>query len=244
MDAMLICFSFIFNRWTTTPTPPVEPRDQVDTWPSGFGTAQMKVAVSHLDSVSVTASSSLRRVLLPLYRLHEDAICLSPLGLTRIFQDFDGNGNKHGKIVHTELLMYSSFLDERDINVGLIDNRLPFQKVFSFTKDYVVSSFQGYLYLITQDSLYVVLPSVSVSSFSCHDDAIKFWKPGFTDVRSCNALNLLSINRYEARWKAWQIEVLDRALLYEGPALADRFCRENGVFSFQLNPFLYFFYDV
>jgi spatacsin len=211
-------------------------RDQVDTWPSGFDTAQMKVAASHLDSV--TASSSLRRVLLPLYRLHEDAICLSPLGLTRIFQDFDGNGNKHAKIVHTELLMYSSFLDERDINVGLMDNRLPFQKDFSFTKDYVVSSFQGYLYLITQDSLYVVLPSVSVSSFSCHGDAIKFWKPSFADVRSCNALNLLSINRYEARWKAWQIDVLDRALLYEGPALADRLCRENGVFSFQLNPFL------
>jgi spatacsin len=166
----------------------------------------------------------------------EDAICLSPLGLTRIFKDFNGDGNKHAKIVHTGPLMYSWFLDERI--VGLTDDRLRFQKDFSFARDSVVSSFQGYLYLITQDSLYVVLPSVSVSSFSHHGDAIKFWKLGFADVRTCSALNLLSVNRYETRWKAWQIEVLDRALLYEGPALADMLCQENGVFSFKLNLFL------
>ncbi|GJN05598.1 hypothetical protein PR202_ga23243 [Eleusine coracana subsp. coracana] len=214
-------------------------KNQVDSWPSGFGTAQMKVGVARPDIV--TASSSLRRVLLPPYRLHEYAICLSALGLTRIFKDSNGDENDHAKIVHTGLLMRSSFLDERDISVGLMYNSHPFQKDCSFVGDSVVSSFQGYLYLITQDSLHVVLPSVSVSSFSCHGDAIKFWKPAFANGRTCNALNLLSINRYETRWKSWQIEVLDRALLYEGPALADRLCRENGAFSFQLSISLFFY---
>jgi hypothetical protein len=49
---------------------------------------------------------------------------------------------------------------------------------------------------------------------------------------TCNALNLLSVDKSDTSWKTWQIEVLDRALLYEGPALADRLCWENGVFSF------------
>ncbi|XP_062194810.1 uncharacterized protein LOC133897988 isoform X2 [Phragmites australis] len=201
--------------------------NQVDNRPSGFvTTAQMKVGVSYPDAV--TASSSLRRVLLPPCRLQDDIISLSQLGLTRLFKGSNADGNKHIKIVHTELLMYSSFLDERDINGGFMDKILPFEKDFAFVGDSVVCSFQGYLYLITQDGLSVVLPLVSISSFSSCSDAIKFWQPGFASGSTCNALNLLSVNRSETRWKTWQIEVLDRALLYEGPTLADRLCWENG----------------
>ncbi|KAL6626875.1 hypothetical protein ACP70R_030601 [Stipagrostis hirtigluma subsp. patula] len=200
-------------------------QNQVDSWPSGFGTtAQMKVGAY---PETVTASISLRRVILPPCRSHDDVISLSPLGLTRIFKGSHVDGDKLVKIVHTELLIRSSFFDERDIIVGLMDKRLPFQKDFAFVGDSVACSFQGYLYFITQDSLSVALPSVSVSSFSSHVD-IKFWQPGLTGASACNSLNLLSVNRSETSWRPWQLEVLDRALLYEGPALADMLCWENG----------------
>ncbi|KAL6848044.1 hypothetical protein ACP4OV_022172 [Aristida adscensionis] len=201
-------------------------QNQVHSWPSGFGTiAQMK---ARADPETVTASNSLRRVLLPPCRLHEDVISLSPLGLMWIFKGSDVDGDKHAKIIHTKLLMCSSSFDERDINVGLMDKRLPFQTDFAFNGDSVVCSFQGYLYLITQDSLSVVLPSVSTSPFSICGDSMKFWQPGFAGGSACNALNLLSMNRSETIWKPWQLELLDRALLYEGPAVADMLCSENG----------------
>ncbi|KAK8457117.1 hypothetical protein SEVIR_3G127700v4 [Setaria viridis] len=201
--------------------------NEVDSWPSGFvTTGQMKVGPAYPDTLN--SSSTLRRILLPPCRSYEDVISLSPLGLTRIFKGSNADGNEHVKIFHTELLMYSSFLGERDIDVGFMDKRLPFKKDSAFVGDSVVCCCQGYLYLITQNGLSVVLPPVSISSFSSHGDAIKFWQPGFAVGSACNALNLLSVERSETRWKPWQIEVLDRALLYEGPALADRLCWENG----------------
>ncbi|RLN30060.1 uncharacterized protein C2845_PM05G27470 [Panicum miliaceum] len=201
--------------------------NEVDSWPSGFiATGKMKVGAVYPDTVN--SSSSLRRVLLPPCRSKDDVISLSPLGLTRIFKSSNADGNDHVKIFHTELLMYSSFLGERDIDAGFMDKRLPFKKDSAFVGDSVVCSCQGYLYLITQYGLSVVLPPVSISSFSSHGDAIKFWQSGFAVGSTCNALNLLSVDRSETRWKTWQIEVLDRALLYEGPSLADRLCWENG----------------
>jgi spatacsin len=205
--------------------------NEVDSWPSGFiATGKMKVGAVYPDTVN--SSSSLRRVLLPPCRSKDDVISLSPLGLMRAFKSSNADGSEHVKIFHTELLMYSSFLGERDIDAGFMDKRLPFKKDSAFVGDSVVCSFQGYLYLITQYGLSVVLPPVSISSFSSHGDAIKFWQSGFAVSSTCNALNLLSVDRSERRWKTWQIEVLDRALLYEGPSLADRLCWENGVFSF------------
>ncbi|WVZ99776.1 hypothetical protein U9M48_045026 [Paspalum notatum var. saurae] len=201
--------------------------NEVDIWPSGFvTTGQMKVGVPYPSRMN--SSSSLRRILLPPRRSQQEVISLSPLGLMRIFKGSMADGNEHVKIFHSGLSMYSSILAERDINVGFVDKRLPFKKDYAFAGDSVVCSFQGYLYLITQYGLSVVLPPVSVSSFSSHGDAIKFWQPGFAAGGACDALNLLSVDRSETSWKSWQIEVLDRVLLYEGPALADRLCCENG----------------
>ena len=203
--------------------------NEVDSWPSGFiATGKMKVGAVYPNTVN--SSSSLRRVLLPPCRSEEDVISLSPLGLMRIFKSSNADGNEHVKIFHTELVMNS--FGERDTDAGLMDKRLPFKKNSAFVGDSVVCYCQGYLYLITQCGLSVVLPPVSISSFSSHDGAIKFWQSGFTVGSTCNALNLLPVDRSETRWKTWQIEVLDRALLYEGPSLADRLCWENGVFYF------------
>ncbi|KAJ1264321.1 hypothetical protein BS78_09G254700 [Paspalum vaginatum] len=201
--------------------------NEVDSGRSGFvTTGQMKVGVPCPSSVN--SSSSLRRILLPPCRSQQEVISLSPLGLMRISKGSIADGNGHVKIFHSELFMYSSILVERDINAGFVDKRLPFKKHYAFAGDSIVCSCQGYLYLITQCGLSVVLPPVSISSFSSHGDAIKFWQPGFAGGGTCDALNLLSVDRSETIWKSWQIEVLDRALLYEGPALADRLCRENG----------------
>uniref|UniRef100_A0ACD5VW80 Uncharacterized protein n=1 Tax=Avena sativa TaxID=4498 RepID=A0ACD5VW80_AVESA len=201
--------------------------NQVDSWPSGFSTtSQIKDGVTY--PYTMAASSPMRRVVLPPHRLQEDILSLSPFGLTRIFKGCNADGNKHVTIVHTKLLMTSCLLDERDINDGFLDRRLSFQKDFSVAGESAVCSFQGYLYLISQDSLSVVLPSVSTSSFSSCINGIQFWQPGFSGGNACNALNLTSVNRPKTRWKNWQIEILDRALLYEGPTLADRLCWENG----------------
>ncbi|KAM0918674.1 hypothetical protein ACQ4PT_008706 [Festuca glaucescens] len=201
--------------------------NQVDSWPSGFSTtSQIKDGVTYPYTMAV--SSPMRRVVLPPHRLQDDILSLSPFGLTRIFKGCNADGNKHVTIVHTKLLMASCLLDERDINDGFLDRRLLFQKDFSVAGESAVCSFQGYVYLISRDGLSVVLPSVSTSSFSSCIDDIQFWQPGFSGGSACNALNLTSVNRPETRWKTWQIEVLDRALLYEGPSLADRLCWENG----------------
>uniref|UniRef100_A0A0E0JEY2 Spatacsin C-terminal domain-containing protein n=1 Tax=Oryza punctata TaxID=4537 RepID=A0A0E0JEY2_ORYPU len=200
--------------------------NQVDSWPSGFSTTTpMKDGLAYTDTIAV--SNPLRRVILPPCRLQENVISLSPFGLTRTFKSHYADGNKHFRIVHTNLLMASSFLDERDIDASFLE-RSSFQKDSTFTGECVLCSFQGYVYLITQDSLSVVLPSISVSSFSSHNNGIKFWQQTSAGGSACDALNLSSVNRPETRWKPWQIEVLDRALLYEGPAFADRLCWENG----------------
>jgi spatacsin len=205
--------------------------NQLDSWPSGFSTTpQIKDVVTYPYTMAVC--SPMRRVVLPPHRLQDDILSLSPFGLSRIFKGCNADGNKHITIVHTKLLMASRLLDERDINDGFLDRRLLFQKDFSVAGESAVCSFQGYVYLISQDGLSVVLPSVSTSSFSSCIDDIQFWQPGFSGGSACNALNLTSVNRPETRWKTWQIEVLDRALLYEGPSLADRLCWENGVLPF------------
>jgi hypothetical protein len=85
---------------------------------------------------------------------------------------------------------------------------------------------------------------VSTSSFSSCINGIQFWQPGFSGGNACNALNLTSVNRPETRWKTWQIEILDRALLYEGPTLADRLCWENGVLPFSCLWFYFFILSV
>uniref|UniRef100_A0A0D9Y480 Spatacsin C-terminal domain-containing protein n=1 Tax=Oryza glumipatula TaxID=40148 RepID=A0A0D9Y480_9ORYZ len=200
--------------------------NQVHSWPSGFSTTTpMKDGLAYPDTMAV--SNPLRRVILPPCRLQENIISLSPFGLTRIFKSHNADGNKHFRIVHTNFLMASLHLDERDIDASFL-KRSSFQKDSTFTGECVLCSFQGYVYLITQDSLSVVLPSISVSSFSSHNNGIKFWQPTSAGGSACDALNLSSVNRPETRWKPWQIEVLDRALLYEGPAFADRLCWENG----------------
>lgn len=200
--------------------------NEVDSWPSGFVTAgQMKVGAGYRRTNS---SCFFRRIILPPCRSQQDVISLSPLGLTRIFKGSIADGNEHVKIFHSELLMYSSFLGKGDIDIGFMDEMLPFKKDSTFVGDSVVCSCQGYLYLITQYGLSVVLPPVSISSFSSQCDAIKFWQMGPAAGSTCNALNLLSVDKSDTSWKTWQIEVLDRALLYEGPALADRLCWENG----------------
>jgi hypothetical protein len=75
--------------------------------------------------------------------------------------------------------------------------------------------FKGCLYLITKDAVSVVLPSISVpnqfeNSFKLEGNASAF-------RGNCNR---------------WQIEVLDRVLLYEGPVEADHLCLENGEFLY------------
>ncbi|KAJ3701358.1 hypothetical protein LUZ61_005063 [Rhynchospora tenuis] len=81
-----------------------------------------------------------------------------------------------------------------------------------FDRDSVGCFFKGCLYLITRDALSVVLPSILIPNQTEH--TVKLEGIGF----ECRG-NL----------RAWQMEVLDRVLLYEGPIEADHLCLENGL---------------
>jgi hypothetical protein len=104
--------------------------NEVDSWPSGFVTAgQMKVGAGYRRTNS---SCFFRRIILPPCRSQQDVISLCPLGLTRIFKGSIADGNEHVKIFHSELLMYSSFLGKGDIDIGFMDEMLPFKKDSAF----------------------------------------------------------------------------------------------------------------
>ncbi|PWZ03942.1 hypothetical protein Zm00014a_013470 [Zea mays] len=109
--------------------------NEVDSWPSGFVTAgQMKVGAGYRRTNSFCF---FRRIILPPCRSQQDVISLSPLGLTRIFKGSIADGNEHVKIFHSELLMYSSFLGKGDIDIGFMDEMLPFKKDSTFVGDSV-----------------------------------------------------------------------------------------------------------
>nr|CAD1822161.1 unnamed protein product [Ananas comosus var. bracteatus] len=83
---------------------------------------------------------------------------------------------------------------------------------------------RGCLYLITKDGLSVTLPSVPISS-SAFPEAVRYWQPNIASDNAKEAKNLVSVKESAETWRPWQIEVLDRVLLYEGPEEADRFVR-------------------
>uniref|UniRef100_A0A0A9CM35 Uncharacterized protein n=1 Tax=Arundo donax TaxID=35708 RepID=A0A0A9CM35_ARUDO len=68
----------------------------------------MKVGVAYPDTV--TASSSLRRVLLPPCRFQDDVVSLSPLGLTRIFKGSNADGKNMSKFYIQSWLCIHLFL--------------------------------------------------------------------------------------------------------------------------------------
>ncbi|OAY85463.1 hypothetical protein ACMD2_04105, partial [Ananas comosus] len=192
---------------------------QPDDFISGFtGGSHLKDGRNSL-SGSERAYNPLRRVFLPLYRTNTDQmICLSPFGITRFVKSCN-------KIVHTELRVTTSVLDDGDLGASWQSKKC-FPESAALGES-IGCSFQGCLYLITKDGLSVTLPSVPISS-SAFPEAVRYWQPNIASDNAKEAKNLVSVKESAETWRPWQIEVLDRVLLYEGPEEADRLCQENG----------------
>ncbi|KAF6149487.1 hypothetical protein GIB67_011388 [Kingdonia uniflora] len=97
-----------------------------------------------------------------------------------------------------------------------------------FVGEAVGCSFQGCFYLVTQDGLYVVLPSVSVRSSVLAVESVGYWQPNMCTDGVYQIENLFRTNKWDGHWPPWKMEVLDRVLLYEGPVEADHMCSQNG----------------
>ncbi|KAK1312612.1 hypothetical protein QJS10_CPA07g00416 [Acorus calamus] len=202
----------------------VEPSMKIrDLYMSGFTGSQVE---GHKDPCSGSQLPPMRKVFLPSDKCcEEDYVFFSPLGITRLFKRYNINEEKIFKIVNTPLQLTPSA--ERDLNTCYelrSDSLFQMEHPFVGEGEAVGCSFQGCFYLVSQDDLSIILPSVSVAN-CIHLEAIRYWIPNF----------LKGGSRYEQFTKEsrmvlepWKIEVLDRTLLYEGPEVAEKICLENG----------------
>lgn len=197
---------------------------------SGFSTVIPRKGQKNPHFASDISLTPMRRIFLPFDRSKkEDYICFSPFGVTRLVKSCDRKEQNGYKIVHTSLYVASSVLDERDL-----DSCWPSKTSFSatiessFVGESIGCSFQGCLYLVTEDGLSVILPSVSISSGDLPAESIRYWQPSIVAGGEYQIKNFLTINEARELWRPWQIEVLDRVLLYEGPKEAEHICMENG----------------
>ncbi|KAL7230412.1 hypothetical protein ACSBR2_008822 [Camellia fascicularis] len=160
-----------------------------------------------------------REIFLPTEKFNQDEhVYFSPFGVTRLIK-------KHRKekrdcqIVHSHLYVDSAVNDDRCINI---------QGWEAFVGEAVGCTFQGCLYLVTEGGVSVVLPSVSVSSNFLPVEAIGYLQSSISMGAGHQFVNLFGVNVLKQPWSPWKVEILDRALLYEGPEEADQLCFENG----------------
>lgn len=181
--------------------------------------------------VSEIRSNPLRKVFLPLDRFSEkDSICFSPFGITRLVGSYHVKVQKSYKIVHTGLHVVSPVLDDRDLDLETrrVSEHCASTREVTFFGESIGCSFQGCLYLVTQDGISVVLPSVSVSSSVLPTESIRRWQPHTTEGGKKLVKLLTATDEFKDFGRSWQIEVLDRTLLYDGPVEAEQICLENG----------------
>uniref|UniRef100_A0A1D1XPJ7 Protein DDB_G0268328 n=3 Tax=Anthurium amnicola TaxID=1678845 RepID=A0A1D1XPJ7_9ARAE len=196
-------------------------RDQMDSYPSGFSVHSQIISCQICQS-KIPATCT-RRVFLPIDKFRMEEVCFSPFGITRLVR----RNKIEATIVHTSLHAAISAYDERDLNNGLHS-----QCFSSFSKESALGSeaigccFEGLLYLVTQEGFSVVLPSISLSSNVIPSESISYWQSNIEGT--CQTKNILGRSGCKVVFSPWQMEVLDRTLLYEGPEEADYICRENG----------------
>ena len=202
---------------------------QLHTYASGFCMTSQKNGWKISSPESGIASAPLRKVFLPLDRFNkEDSICFSPFGITRLVRNCSVEQQKNYKIVHTSLHVVSPVHDDRDLETLCMSKSCASIQEITFSGESIGCSFHGCLYLVTQDGLSVILPSVSVSSSIFAAESSRYWQPNSTTGGESQIKILLATNEFKELGRPWQIEVVDRTLLYEGPQEAERICLENG----------------
>ncbi|KAL3647014.1 hypothetical protein CASFOL_009186 [Castilleja foliolosa] len=160
----------------------------------------------------------MRNVFLSPSRYSEDDFtCCSLFGITRLTKRYSCE-KKLCQVVHSNLQL--DFYVNDEINYRN-------QSLETSTKEAVGCNFHGFLYLVTEKGLSVVLPSISVPSNFFPVEAIGYNLPNCTSNLYCGA-GILEMDGMKKPWLPWKVEVLDRVLLYEGPDVAEKLCLENG----------------
>lgn len=179
-------------------------------------------------------SHFMRTFFLPTDRTNEDeVICFSPFGITRLLRKYSYQKKSKYQLVHSSLLMDFAVKDDQDY---------PVRGWEAPVREAIGCTFQGCLYLVTEDGLSVVLPAISVSSSFLPVDAIGYRQLSSTRGAKYEADNLLGIDLTGKPWSSWKVEVLDRVLLYEGAEMADQLCLENGNSPWSSKSHLSFFF--
>lgn len=165
-----------------------------------------------------------RRVLLPTEGCTvDDPISVSSFGVTRFVTC--SNKSEVSKLVHT-CQHVSSVLDERDL--GVSHSKVPYiTRESNFLGKVIACCFQECIYLVTQDGLFVVLPLLLLSSNVFPTKT----RSGFNSRSASRQYDLeysLCMEKSNNLWIPWQVEIIDRVILYEGPEQADSICLRNG----------------
>ncbi|KAG5245302.1 Glycoside hydrolase, family 19, catalytic [Salix suchowensis] len=189
---------------------------------SGFS----KIAV-HTFHNCEARSHLVRKVFLPTERFSEDDyICFSSMGITRLMKKYDAKNHRTTQIVHFNLHTSSAVHDDRCLNTRV--NKCYGQGKEASVGEAVGCTFQGLFYLVTEVGLSVVLPSVSAASDFLPIETIGYQQRTINTDIGQQLKKMLEIGESIEPFLPWKVEVLDKVLLYEGPAEADQLCLTNG----------------
>lgn len=175
----------------------------------------------------------LRRVFLPSERYESGAIIsLSPYGITKLVHPVDLMSTlKEFKVVQTPLHLPGIILEDKGLDANhKFTWRGYTQKERNFVGEVIGFCYQGCLYLVSKLALHVVLPPLSLSSSTTWSESQGRW--WFTSTNATDVFSqyesVPSIDSKGAQCQQWQIEVLDRALVYDGLKEAEHLSSENG----------------
>ncbi|KAG7539862.1 Spatacsin C-terminal domain [Arabidopsis thaliana x Arabidopsis arenosa] len=192
-------------------------------WLSGFS-AQPKTNLLRLENFR-RDSHVTRKMFLSTEKLGlNDNICFSPLGFTHFSRKYTNKDDRSCKIFHYSLQTHMTTRDDSYLNYDVNNDSVQGAEE-SFIGESVGCSFQGFLYLVTCSGLSVFLPSISITSNYPTVEAIEYLQPLQTTVMGYQERDNLRAG--ESRFP-WQVEVIDRVILFEGPEVADHVCLENG----------------
>lgn len=161
-----------------------------------------------------------RKVFLATDGSKEDGVvCFSPFGITRLVKGKCSGENGKCRLVHSSLNVNMTVNDDSSYNIQGWD---------AIVDEAIGCSFQGCLYLVTKDGIAVVLPCLSLPSNFYPVEAIGYRQTCYSAGSKYGVHKLHEFESRKRHFSPWKLEVLDKALLYEGPEVADKLCSENG----------------
>ncbi|XP_059307984.1 uncharacterized protein LOC132059394 [Lycium ferocissimum] len=162
-----------------------------------------------------------RKVFLAIDGSKEDGVvCFSPFGITRLVKGKYSEGNGKCRLIHSSLNVNMAINDDSSYNIQGWD---------AIVDEAIGCSFHGCLYLVTKDGIAVVLPRLSLPSNFYPVEAIGYQQ--YSCYSAGSKYGVHKLHEFESTkrpFSPWKVEVLDKALLYEGPEIADQLCLENG----------------